>query len=31
MNSSDYLVNCQLVSFISQFFELRTKLLNINE
>jgi len=25
MNSSDYLINCQLVSFISQCFELRTK------
>ena len=29
MNSSDY--NCQLVSFISQCFELRTKLISMNE
>ena len=28
MNSSDYLINCQLVSFISQCFELRTKLIS---
>ena len=31
MNSSDYLINCQLVSFISQCFELRTKLISMNE
>ena len=31
MNSSDYLINCQLVSFISQCFELRTKLTSMNE
>ena len=32
MNSSDYLINCQLVSFmISQCFELRTKLISTNE
>ena len=30
MNSSDYLINCQLVSFISQCFELRTKLISMN-
>ena len=28
MNCSDYLTNCQLVSFISQCFELRTNLIN---
>ena len=31
VNSSDYLINCQLVSFISQCFELRTKLISMNE
>ena len=31
MNSSDYLINCQLVSFISQSFELRTKLISMTE
>ena len=31
MNSSDYLINCQLVSFISQCFELRTKLISMSE
>ena len=31
MNSSDYLINYQLVSFISQCFELRTKLISMNE
>ena len=31
MNSSDYLINCQLVSFISQCFELRTKLISMTE
>ena len=31
MNSSDYLIKCQLVSFISQCFELRTKLISMNE
>ena len=31
INSSDYLINCQLVSFISQCFELRTKLRSMNE
>ena len=30
MNSSDYFINCQLVSFISQCFELRTKLISMN-
>ena len=30
MNSSDYLINCQLVSFISQCFELRPKLISMN-
>ena len=28
MNYSDYLINCQLVLFISQWFELRNKLIN---
>ena len=31
VNSSDYLINCQLVSFISQCFELRAKLIPMNE
>ena len=31
INSSDYLIKCQLVSFISQCFELRTKLISMNE
>ena len=31
INSSDYLINGQLVSFISQCFELRTKLISMNE
>ena len=31
MNSSAYLINCQFVSFISQCFELRTKLISMNE
>ena len=31
MNSSDYLINCQLASFISQCFESRTKLISMNE
>ena len=31
MNSSDYFINCLLVSFISQCFELRTKLILMNE
>ena len=31
MNSSDYLINCQLISFILQCFELRTKLISMNE
>ena len=30
-SSSDYLINRQLVSFISQCFELRTKLISMNE
>ena len=31
MNSSDYLINCQLVSSILQCFELRIKLISMNE
>ena len=31
MNSSDYLINCQLVSSISQCFQFRTKLISMNE
>ena len=31
INSSDYLINCQLVSFFSQCFELRPKLISMNE
>ena len=31
MNSSDYLINCQVVLFILQWFELRSKWIHINE
>ena len=30
MNSSDYLINCRLVFFIPQCFELRNKLISMN-
>ena len=30
-NSSDYLIDCQMVLFISQCFELRNKLISMNE
>ena len=30
-NSSDYLIDCQMVLFISECFELRNKLISMNE
>ena len=30
-NSSDYLIDCQVVLFISECFELRNKLISMNE